>query len=319
MGHTADNTAPFGELDDELTTCLQFKVKDEHTPISPWLWLLLMLVLGLAGMWGYHTYQAHKKWAGFVEALRQEPGIVVTQAVRRIGAIRLSGLRDPLAAEPLALLAKAGFDPGQASGRWETYYALEPAFVLERARQGLKPPESVGLELVDGTLRMNGSAPHAWIESARRLAPLIPGVRAVASDGLRSTESLELQTVIEHIEAIAILFTRGTTAISREQYARVERAADLLRRIQALAPRIDRDLRILIVGHTDNTGDEAFNRELSYQRADKVWRALTRMGVSPRYLSVRGMGASDPLRTESTEEERERNRRVSFRVFPVIR
>ena len=313
------DTAAFGELDDELTACLQFKVKDERTRISPWLWLLMALVLGLAGLWGYHIYQDHQKWTGFVEALRQEPGIVVTQALRRGGAIRLSGLRDPLAAEPLALLAAAGFDPGQASGRWETYYALEPDFVLTRARQGLKPPDGVGLELVDGLLRMNGSAPHAWIESARRLAPLIPGVRAIDSDGLHSNEGLELQTVIQHIEAIAILFTRGSTAFGREQYAQVEHAADLLRKVQELALRIDRDLRILIVGHTDTTGVEAFNRELSYQRADKVWRALTRMGVSPRFLSVRGMGASEPLRAESTEKDRERNRRVSFRVFPVIR
>ena len=99
----------------------------------------------------------------------------------------------------------------------------------------------------------------------------------------------------------------------------MERAADLLRRAQELGDHTGRDLRILIVGHTDTTGEEVFNRELSYQRADKVWRALLRMGVSPRYLSVRGMGASEPLHPEQTEEDRERNRRVSFRVFPVKR
>ena len=97
----------------------------------------------------------------------------------------------------------------------------------------------------------------------------------------------------------------------------MERAATLLRRVQDLAVRIDRDLRILIIGHTDTTGQESFNRELSYQRADKVWRALLRMGVSPRYLSVRGVGAAEPRRTETTAEDRERNRRVSFRVFRV--
>ncbi len=313
----AGDTGPFADLEDDLTACLQFKLKDERTRISPWLWLLLAGLLGLAGFVGLRTYQDHQNWAGFVGTLRQTPGIVVTQAQRRGGEIHLSGLRDPLAADPLELLAEAGFDPGRVRARWEHYYALEPAFVLVRVRQGLKPPDGVGLDLVDGTLTINGTAPHAWVESARRLAALIPGVRAVAADGLRSAESLQITALGRQIEGIFIRFARGTTDFGRDQYPRVERAAELLRKIQDLAVRIGRDLRVLIVGHTDTIGEETYNRELSYQRAEKVWRALLRMGVGPRYLSVRGMGATEPLQEESTEEDRERNRRVSFRVFSV--
>ncbi len=313
------DTAPFAVLEDDLTACLKFKVKDERTPISPWLWVVLALVVGLAGLWGYRTYQDHKKWNGFVTSLRQTPGIVITQAQRRGDAIHLSGLRDPLAADPGTLMAAAGFDPSQAVVRWETYYALEPAFVIARARQALQPSEEVELALVDGVLTIKGKASHAWIEDTRRLAPLIPGVEAVESGSLQSAESLEMEALIEQIETVAILFSRGTTIFGSEQYPRLENASDLLRRAQKLAGHTGRDLRILIVGHTDTTGEETFNRELSYQRADKVWRALLRMGVSPRYLSVRGMGASEPLHSEETEADRERNRRVSFRVFPVER
>ncbi|MDJ0876866.1 MAG: OmpA family protein [Desulfobacterales bacterium] len=313
------DTAPFAVLEDDLTACLKFKVKDERTPISPWLWVVLVLVVGLAGLWGYRTYQDHKKWNGFVTSLRQTPGIVITQAQRRGDAIHLSGLRDPLAADPGTLMAAAGFDPSQAVVRWETYYALEPAFVIARARQALQPSEEVELALVDGVLTIKGKASHAWIEETRRLALLIPGVEAVESGSLQSAESLEMEALIEQIETVAILFSRGTTIFGSEQYPRLENASDLLRRAQKLAGHTGRDLRILIVGHTDTTGEETFNRELSYQRADKVWRALLRMGVSPRYLSVRGMGASEPLHSEETAEDRERNRRVSFRVFPVER
>ncbi len=315
----AGDTGPFTELEDDLSACLQFKLKDEQTRISPWLWVLLAGLIILTGLGGLRIYEDHQKWRRFIGILGQTPGIVVTQAQRRGGAIHLAGLRDPLAADPLVLLAEAGFDPGRASGRWETYFALEPTFILARARQGLKPPEGVGFELVDGTLKINGTAPYAWIESARRMALLIPGVQAVSADGLRSVESLELKTLSAEIEGTYIRFARGTTAFGREEYARVQRAAELLQKLQDLAFRIDRDLRILIVGHTDKTGEEVYNRELSYQRADKVWRALMRMGVGPRYLSVRGMGAAEPLHAEKTEEDRERNRRVSFRVFPVER
>ncbi len=313
----AGDTGPFAELEDDLTACLQFKLKEERTRISPWLWVLLTGLLVLAGYGGVRTYQDHQRWAGFVGTLRKTPGIVVTLAQRQWGDIHLSGLKDPLATDPLELLLEAGFDPGRVRGRWEIYYALEPAFVIQRARQSLKPPDGVGLNLVDGTLTINGTAPHAWIGSATRLAPLIPGVRSVATDGLQSVESLELKALGRQIEGVSILFARGTTVFGRDQYSEVDRAAELLRKHQELAVHIDRDLRILIVGHTDSTGEESYNRELSYQRADKVWRALLRMGVSPRHLSVRGMGATEPIKAESTEEDRERNRRVSFRVFQV--
>ncbi|MDJ0722745.1 MAG: OmpA family protein [Desulfobacterales bacterium] len=311
------DTGPFVDLEEDLTACLQFKLKEERTRISPWLWLLLAGLLGLAGWGGLHIYKEHQKWAGFVETLRQTPGIVVTQAQRRGGKIYLSGLKDPQAADPLALLVEAGFDPARTRARWETYYALDPVFVLARIRQALKPPDGVGLDLVDGVLIINGTAPHLWIAHARQLAPLIPGVQAVSTDGLRSAEAHELKTLGRQIEDIFIQFARGTTTLGRDQYPRVERVAELLRKVQALAVRLDRDVRILIVGHTDATGEEDYNRELSYQRAEKVWRILLRMGVGPRHLAVRGMGAAEPLHEESTEENRERNRRVSFRVFPV--
>jgi OOP family OmpA-OmpF porin len=313
------DTAPFVDLEDDLTACLQFKLKDERPRVSPWLWLLLAGLLGLAVFAGLRAYQDHQQWAGFVGTLRQTPGIVVTQAQRKGRKIYLSGLRDPLAADPLVLLAEAGFDPARAHARWETYYALDPVFVLVRIRQALQPPDGVGLDLVDGTLTIDGTAPHAWIESARQRAPLIPGVQAVSVDGLRSAESHALKSLRRQIEGISIRFARGTTTFGRDQFSGVERAAELLRKIQDLAVRLDRDLRILILGHTDTTGEENYNRELSRQRAEKVWRALMRMGVSPRTMAVRGMGASEPLQEESTEEDRERNRRVSFKVFPVAR
>ena len=309
------DTAPFVTLDEDLNECLRYKVKKEQTRISPWLWLILALMVGLVGWWGYRNHQVNQQWARFVHDLRQAPGIVVTEAKRSGKQIHLSGLRDPLAADPLALLATAGFDPERAVGRWESYYALDPAFVLQRARQALDPPVGVDLRLAEDTLTIEGTAPHAWIVGTRRLAPLLPGIGSLETEALRSAEALELETVLAQIAKTAILFVRGTSDIAPEDEAKLEQTAVLGRRVQEIAAGLGRRVRIAIIGHTDATGDEDFNRALSYQRAEKVWQAMLALGVNPRFLAVKGLGASDPLRPENTEDDRERNRRVSFNII----
>ncbi|MFE6306754.1 OmpA family protein [Nocardiopsis sp. NPDC057823] len=69
---------------------------------------------------------------------------------------------------------------------------------------------------------------------------------------------------------------------------------------------------VKIDGHADNTGSDATNVPLSEERAESVKEALadllTRSGID---FEVAGHGSSDPIADNSTEEGRERNRRVS--------
>ena len=51
-----------------------------------------------------------------VARLRAEPGIVITQSEARDDKFIVSGLRDPLAIDPLKLLGEAGIDPGAGRG-----------------------------------------------------------------------------------------------------------------------------------------------------------------------------------------------------------
>ncbi|MGD9333084.1 MAG: OmpA family protein [Desulfobacterales bacterium] len=308
------DTTPFAALDDDLNACLQSKLKAEKTRISPWIWLLLALILGLSVWWGYRTYQTNRRWTQFIEDLQQQPGIVVTQALRRNGAITLTGLRDPLAGDPLALMAAAGFDPERATVRWEPYYALDSAFVLQRARQGLDPPAQVSFQLRGDILVLTGVAPHAWIEGTQRLAPLMPGIRAIEMEGLQSAESLALEDIRLKIENTTIRFLLGRSTYAPGQEALVAQTAELARRAQELGALIKRDLRIVITGHTDASGTEAINRQLSRQRAEQVGQALLTLGVDPRYLTIEGVGASELLHPEESEERRDLNRRVSFKV-----
>ncbi len=74
---------------------------------------------------------------------------------------------------------------------------------------------------------------------------------------------------------------------------------------------------MLVVGYTDNVGDEDFNQELSEKRASRVVNYLQQAcGWKPyRMLTPTGMAESDPTADNSTEEGRAQNRRVAVNIL----
>ena len=77
-----------------------------------------------------------------------------------------------------------------------------------------------------------------------------------------------------------------------------------------LEPDLSEAFLVLIVGHTDSTGDAAYNQKLSLQRAQSVADHLTSTGVSADILRVIGRGSTEPLASNETREGRAENRRV---------
>ena len=74
------------------------------------------------------------------------------------------------------------------------------------------------------------------------------------------------------------------------------------------------NVKIKIGGYTDNTGDPSNNQKLSQDRANNVMAALEQMGVASDRLEAQGYGADHPVADNSTEEGRQKNRRISMRV-----
>ncbi len=73
---------------------------------------------------------------------------------------------------------------------------------------------------------------------------------------------------------------------------------------------------IEISGHTDSTGDDAGNRELSQQRAEAVRLVLVEAGVPAAMLTAKGYGSSRPKASNETAEGRYQNRRIEYALAP---
>ncbi|PLZ00246.1 hypothetical protein CY652_21925 [Burkholderia sp. WAC0059] len=67
-----------------------------------------------------------------------------------------------------------------------------------------------------------------------------------------------------------------------------------------------------VVGHTDSTGQPAYNQTLSVNRAQSVVNYLAQHGVAPQRLSATGRGDTQPVASNATEAGRAQNRRVEI-------
>lgn len=72
------------------------------------------------------------------------------------------------------------------------------------------------------------------------------------------------------------------------------------------------DLKFRIEGHTDNDGDDSYNKKLSEERASAVKTLLIQSGIEASRLDSRGYGESKPVDDNSTPERKANNRRVEF-------
>lgn len=71
-----------------------------------------------------------------------------------------------------------------------------------------------------------------------------------------------------------------------------------------------------VVGHTDNTGSAAHNRDLSLRRAQSVAGILSAAGVSLNRIATTGRGFDQPIASNASAEGRAQNRRVEIFIRP---
>jgi len=86
--------------------------------------------------------------------------------------------------------------------------------------------------------------------------------------------------------------------------------------LDALAASINKydNSTLLIAGHTDAVGSETYNLGLSQERADAAARYLRGRGVD-RAISTVGLGESEPVASNDTEQGRQLNRRVEIAIY----
>ena len=92
-----------------LQECLESRFRGSDKPVSyrRW-WIGAGVVLALLAVWGGLRYMDQRRFNRYLASLDAQPGLVVVNAGRQGGRFVVSGLRDPLAADPASFVAGLG-------------------------------------------------------------------------------------------------------------------------------------------------------------------------------------------------------------------
>ncbi len=101
-----------------------------------------------------------------------------------------------------------------------------------------------------------------------------------------------------------ISFDTGSASIKPELRAVLDPFASSLRG--------DPSARVVIIGHTDNTGSDAVNNPLSLERAHSVRDYIVTRGVTSSRVDTAGRGEREPIASNASESGRAKNRRVEI-------
>jgi outer membrane protein OmpA-like peptidoglycan-associated protein len=165
------------------------------------------------------------------------------------------------------------------------------------ASVGVKPPPKARPAAADSTI-----GPATKGDLSARLKQKQDSVATRANAGNISHEPLVLEKATLHFN-----FAFNSTTLDEHARKYLDDLADAL---------LDNpELKISLVGHTDNVGSDKFNLRLSRHRAQTLKDYLVSKEVTESRISVEGKGMQEPLNGNETEEERAANRRVELTIL----
>lgn len=413
-----------------LLACLQSQEKNKSRHLSPLMIALILLLLSGIGFLAYQSYEQQTQWQNYLQRLKSEPGILVTQVEKNNGIYHVNGLRDPLSRTPEEIFSGYTAYPSKVEYSFQPYQSLNNKMIILRAQQILLPPDTVQLNFTDGTLSatgtaspvwignarllaraipgvmhfddsnlsnmlalsalqapdsitfifrnnvlkaigsasyqwilsartqalelpgvnryddskviiepdlsaleasenvklefkdgllsVSGTAPHQWLTSAREKALQIPGVIRYSDSNLQDEDLLKWQQLKQDIEQAVMLF--GVDAANQWQESMANKLTlipNKIKRLLHLSKKLDKPVQILIIGHSDSSGRPLRNQELSQGRAEYMYFYLISQGINAQHLNFRGVGTSEPVKIEHSEEDKKMNRSVTFKIYLI--
>jgi outer membrane protein OmpA-like peptidoglycan-associated protein len=130
------------------------------------------------------------------------------------------------------------------------------------------------------------------------------------NEGLPPEEQVTVERVGEGLNITmgsGILFDVGKANLKPAVRQSLDRMSETFKKYH--------DTNIVVSGHTDSDGSDAFNMNLSEQRAQSVANYLAGLGIPRSRLLTRGYGEGDPVADNATTKGKQQNRRVELAVY----
>lgn len=159
----------------------------------------------------------------------------------------------------------------------------------------------------------SGSARGAIIGAA------VGGAAGAAIGGIMDSQAEDLQDKLPNArvervgEGIAVTFDSGILFDVNSSTLRSAAQQNLRDLVASLEEYEGTD--VLVVGHTDSTGEASYNQSLSERRADSARSFLVGAGLDASRVTAIGRGEEEPIASNDTDAGRQENRRVEVAIF----
>lgn len=204
-------------------------------------------------------------------------------------------------------------DMGVGDQKWSKYLR---AIIADYLKPGLE------LQFVGNTLMIVGEMPQSDFESLQNLVAedmtvVVYDPEEVArTNNSRAYEALD--RLVRKKETTPAQLIAGLNLQTINFKVGSAEIPDFNRKILSLAAEsmdyVKPRSTLVVIGHSDSTGNPESNRALSLKRAQAVVDFLKRLGVEDSEIRAEGMGADKPIASNETEYGRFQNRRIEFDV-----
>ncbi|MBY8973427.1 OmpA family protein [Pseudomonas sp. P867] len=143
----------------------------------------------------------------------------------------------------------------------------------------------------------------------------VSGCQTTASKGLTQTQVAALkQQGFELTDEGWTFGLSGKVLFGSDVETLNQRSTDIVKRIGRALMDVGIE-HVRIDGHTDASGKEIYNQQLSLRRAESVSKILIGVGMTKENIQLRGLGSTEPVAPNTTVMGRTENRRVSIVVI----
>jgi peptidoglycan-binding protein ArfA len=161
-----------------------------------------------------------------------------------------------------------------------------------------------------GNLTLTGTAPSEEVKAAVEAAakagwPNLQIINNITIKGA-AVNCDNLQSTIDADLAAPIKFQTDSDALAADGQAQLTTVVGAIKGCP--------NAKLTVIGHTDNTGNDAINNPLSENRAKAVAAFLEAQGIPAASITSKGAGSSDPIASNDTDAGRAQNRRTEIKV-----
>ncbi len=310
LGHFKGDVEIFKKSDPYLQSCIisEQKHKKKKKPVI--IILLFIILLGLGSYWAYVSIEKKLRIDKLENALRTEPGILVTDDNKANGKIVFEGLRDPLATDPVKISGLYNVDTSEVTFAFKPYISLEDNLILKRAYSILQPPTSIVLSFKSGELFASGEADNSWVKSALEKYVYISGVNIFNIDNLTISDKDTL-TIKAHvdskkmsIEKFYFIFEYNKIELNDKQIVKFDKFIEEVKSVYDFDFSQDSVPVIIVMAHTSYVGNAIANKKVAFERSYQFINLMIKAGIPmevlvPKTDYIEDIGNTYPVRSIS--------------------